>query len=134
MVRMTVTYKGELRCEAEHGPSGYRIETDAPADNHGRAERFSPTDLLGVSLASCMATTMSIKGRPHGWRLEGMKVQVEKYMSSEGPRRMVRLPVTLIMPSDFPAGDRALAEEIAATCPARISLHPAIEVPVTFIW
>ena len=134
MVKMQIEYIGDLRCKAVHGPSGSMVETDAPADNQGKAERFSPTDLCGVSLATCMATTLAIKGKPKGWRLESMKVEVQKQMSSEGSRRIVRLPVEVWMPADFPAQDRAEAEQIARNCPALLSLHPSIDIPIVFHW
>ncbi len=134
MVKMSAEYVGGYRCTARHEPSGYVIETDAPADNHGRAERFSPTDLMGAALATCAATTLAIKGAPRGWKLEGMEVRYEKQMSSTGPRRVELLPVRIKMPANFPAADRAIAQEIADNCPAKLSLHPDIKAPITFEW
>ena len=134
MVPMSFVYRGDLRCEATHDPSSCKIETDAPADNQGKAQRFSPTDLMGVALATCAGTTLAIKGRPRGWKLDGMRMKVEKHMSAEGPRRVARLPVDIWMPSDFPVADRALAQEIADQCPARKSLHPDIDATITFHW
>ncbi len=134
MVKMSIVYEGGLRCSAVHGPSGSKIETDAPADNHGRAERFSPTDLVGAALASCIATTLGIVGLRKGWTFDGMRVEVAKEMSSSGPRRIAKLPVEIFMPAAMPAEERAEVERIADACPVRKSLHPEIEVPMKFHW
>lgn len=134
MVKMSVIYEGGLRCSAVHGPSGSKIETDAPADNHGRAERFSPTDLMGAALASCIATTLGIVALRKGWKLEGMRVDVSKEMSSSGPRRIARLPVEIHMPATMTAEERAEVERVADACPVRKSLHPEVEVPLKLHW
>lgn len=134
MVRMDVEYKGGLRCEAVHGPSGSRIETDAPADNHGRAERFSPTDLVGAALATCAATIMGILAERKGWRLEGMRIAVTKEMTAEPPRRIARLTLHIRMPLKLDAADREAAERAAATCPVIRSLHPEVRVETAFEW
>ena len=134
MVKMSVEYRGELRCEAVHGPSGSRIETDAPADNHGKAARFSPTDLIGASVVTCMATTIAINARKNGWFVEGMKMEVTKEMSSTPPRRIVRLAAQLWMPRNLPQDQREQIETIARNCPALKSLNAEIEAPVTIHW
>lgn len=134
MVIIDAEYLGEFRCHAKHGPSGVTLETDAPTDNHGRGQRFSPTDLVATALCTCIATTMAIKGEPKGWNLKGMKMSVEKEMSSDAPRRIVRLAVTLWMPPSFPVLDRAEAESIANNCPVHKSIHPDIKAPVTIRW
>lgn len=134
MVSMTITYEGGLRCSAVHGPSGSRIETDAPADNHGRAERFSPTDLVGTALASCIATTLGIVALRKGWQLEGLRVEVKKEMTTSGPRRIARLPVEVHMPVAMPAESRDEVLRIAQTCPVHKSLHPDIEAPIVLHW
>jgi uncharacterized OsmC-like protein len=134
MVSMTIRYDGELRCSARHGPSGSEIETDAPVDNHGRAERFSPTDLMGVSLATCAATVLGILASRRGWDLRGMRIDVQKEMSATPPRCVVRLPVQITLPCTLPAEDRALLEETARGCPVARSIHPSIEAPMTFHW
>lgn len=92
MVQMKIEYTGDLRCRATHGPSGSQIETDAPADNHGKAERFSPTDLVGAALASCIATTLGIVALRKGWNLRGMRVEVEKDMTTSPPRKSPASP------------------------------------------
>ena len=132
MVRMTVEYQGGLRCGATHGPSGSQLETDAPADNHGRAERFSPTDLVGAALASCMATIMGILARRKGIALEGMRIAVEKTMSATPPRRIAKLSVNIHVPLPPDHPERITLERGALTCPVHQSLHPEIDAPVTF--
>ena len=134
MVKMSVVYEGGMRCSAVHGPSKSNLETDAPADNHGKAERFSPTDLVGAALATCIATTLGILGRGKDWKLEGMRLDVVKEMSSSGPRRIARLAVEIWMPHALGEADRAEIERIAHSCPVHRSLNPEIEAPVIFHW
>src|SRR5438046_8465196 len=98
MVKVDVTYTGELHCDAEHGPSQSRISTDAPTDNKGKGEAFSPTDLVATALATCMSTTMGIKAQELGINLGGMTVSVQKEMSKDAARRMVRLPADVDIP------------------------------------
>jgi putative redox protein len=133
MVSIGIEYKGGLRCEAVHGPSGSRIETDAPADNHGRAERFSPTDLVATALGTCMATIVGILAQEQGWDLRGMRVEVEKEMGGP-PRRIVRLAVRIHMPIALAPVDRERAEGITRACPVAKSLHPDIDADIRFIW
>ena len=134
MVEMKITYDGGLRCSAVHGPSGTRIETDAPRDNCGKGERFSPTDLVGAALAACFATTLGIVAQRKGWPLEGMQVSVVKQMTAEGPRRIASLPVEIRMPAGFPVDARAEAERILHSCPVHRSLHPDVAMPVVIRW
>ena len=138
MVRIDIDYEGDLHSRARHGPSGRVLETDAPVDNHGRGESFSPTDLLATGLGTCMATTMDIVAKKNGWDLTGMHVSVEKIMSREPPRRVARLETTLTLSepraSLLDAGARAELEHTAHTCPVRLSLASGVDVPVTFVW
>lgn len=138
MVDIYVHYQGELRCASRHGPSASQLTTDAPVDNHGRGEAFSPTDLVATALGTCMLTTMGIRGQKQGWDLTGIDLHVQKQMSSDAPRRIVRLPVTMTIPpavsAKLDAEARAALEHTAHNCPVRISLHPSIDVPVTFNW
>ncbi|MDB6137414.1 MAG: OsmC family protein [Verrucomicrobiaceae bacterium] len=134
MIEINVTYEGQLRTRAVHGPSKCELITDAPVDNHGKGEAFSPTDLVATALASCMATVMGIVAERKGIDLAGMKVRVEKHMSVDSPRRIVGLPVTIEMPLPADHGDRALLEATAMACPVHQSLHPYIEKPVAFNW
>lgn len=140
VVEIDVAYLGELRCSATHGPSGMRLETDAPLDNKGRGEAFSPTDLLATALGTCMLTTMGIRAQERGWSLEGTRLSVEKHMTQALPRRIAKLDVRIELPGGVPgiaqlsAADRAFLEHTAHHCPVRISILEAIEVPVHFDW
>ena len=131
----TVIYVGELRTVATHLQSGTDIETDAPVDNQGKGERFSPTDLVATSLAACMATTMAIKTKDLALNLEGMKISVLKIMKAD-PRRVGGIDVTFEWPPSFQADEKQklILERIAHTCPVMYSLHPDIEVKVEFNW
>ncbi|HVY12882.1 MAG TPA: OsmC family protein [Alphaproteobacteria bacterium] len=130
MVKIALEYTGGLHCVATHGPSGRKLETDAPVDNQGRGESFSPTDLVATGLGSCMATLMGIWANRHGVDLTGMRVEVIKEMSKDTPRRIARLATEIWVPV---AKNEAL-ERAALTCPVHHSLHPDIEKPVTFHW
>lgn len=133
MVEIDVTYRGELRCGAVHGPSGSELVTDAPVDNRGRGESYSPTDLIATALGSCMLTIMGIRARAAGWPLEGATVRVTKHMVADPRRRISKLDVRFALP-DLSAEARAALEEAAQTCPVFESIHPGIEVPVHFGW
>ncbi len=131
---MSGEYQGELRCVLTHGPSGVTVNTDAPVDNHGRGESFSPTDLTATSLGACMATIMGIKARDLGVNLTGMTFQVTKTMASDTPRRICALTVNFTIPNPCPEADRIRLERAAATCPVAHSLHPDIVVETHFDW
>jgi putative redox protein len=133
MVEMQIVYEGELRTRSTHGPSGSVIETDAPLDNEGRAERFSPTDLLAASLGTCILTVMGIFARRRGWQLEGARARVEKHMVTAPARRIGRLLVELDLPP-LPEDARAPLERVAHGCPVHRSLHPDVEVEIRFRW
>src|SRR5580698_5176541 len=98
MVKVFIEYQGGLHCGAKHGPSGATVETDAPVDNQGKGESFSPTDLVGTALGSCMATIMGIYARQKGIALEGMRVEVSKEMTASAPRKIARLTTEIWMP------------------------------------
>ena len=134
MVKVSITYQGRLRCQAEHGPSGVNLQTDAPVDNHGKGELFSPTDLVATALGACIATMCGLVAEDKGWDLQGLRVEVVKEMSSNAPRRIVRLAAEVWPPRALAPADRALLEQSARTCPVANSLHPAIEVPIVFHW
>ena len=104
MVEIKIDYQGELHCRAIHGPSGTVLETDAPVDNNGRGESFSPTDLVATALGVCMATVMGIVAKRKEISLEGMKVTVKKHMSTDTPRRISKLEVDIEvpLPADHP--------------------------------
>lgn len=138
MVDIYVHYEGELRCVARHGPSSSQLTTDAPVDNHGRGEGFSPTDLVATALGTCMLTVMGILARKQGWDIAGIDMHVKKQMSAELPRKIVRLIVAASVPPAVSAkldpAARAALEHAAQTCPVRLSVHEQIDVPVTFNW
>lgn len=134
MIPITITYDGDLRTSAVHGPSGATIITDAPVDNHGKGEAFSPTDLTATSLGSCMATIMGIVAARKGIDLKGMKVEVGKTMSTSPPRRIARLEVKFTMPLKADHPERALLEASARSCPVHMSLHPDVEQVVEFTY
>jgi putative redox protein len=134
MVKITTTYEGGLRCRATHGPSGTTLVTDAPVDNHGRGESFSPTDLVATALGACMMTIMGIAAERHSIDLKGMTVETTKEMTSAPPRRIasLRTTITIPLPPDHP--HRQLLEQAAHTCPVHKSIHPEIAAPIEFVW
>jgi putative redox protein len=134
MVRITTAYEGGLRCRATHGPSGTTLVTDAPVDNHGKGESFSPTDLVATALGACMMTIMGIVAERHAIDLSGMKVETTKEMTSAPPRRIasLRTTITVPLPADHP--QRQLLEQAALACPVHKSLHPDIDAPIDFVW
>ena len=134
MVEVTVRYEGNLRCSATHGPSGTVILTDAPVDNHGKGEAFSPTDLLAAALPSCMMTIMGIVAQRHGIALEGMTATTRKEMTTEGPRRIRRLVTTIRVPLPESHPHREALERAAHTCPVHKSLGAEVDMPVEFVW
>lgn len=134
MVEITATYEGNLRTIATHGPSGVQLTTDAPVDNQGKGESFSPTDLCATALISCMATIMGIKANSLGIDLTGMKLSVAKHMSKDPPRRITALPVEIHAPASVSADHRASLERACRACPVFQSLHPAIDKTLHFHW
>ncbi len=134
MVEISVRYTGDLHCAATHGPSKTEIATDAPTDNKGKGESFSPTDLVATALASCMATTVGIAAQDHGLDLKGMTVKIGKEMSKDAPRRIVALPSEVHFPLPPNTPQRALLEQVVLNCPVHKSLPPEIERPTKFFW
>jgi putative redox protein len=132
VVKIEIVYEGGLRTTARHAPSGATLSTDAPVDNEGQGERFSPTDLVAAALGTCMLTVMGIASRRKGLALEGARVRVEKHMVADPVRRIGRLGVTFEMPAGLSAGDRQLLENAARTCPVHKSLHPEVETLLSF--
>ncbi|MEP6466527.1 MAG: OsmC family protein [Parafilimonas sp.] len=130
-----IIYKGALRTEAKHLQSGTVIETDAPTDNQGKGERFSPSDLLATSLGNCMLTIMGIKARDMNISLDGTEVSIQKHMKSE-PRRVSGIDVHFKFPSSLSLDEKgkAILERAALTCPVAKSIHPGIEMKVEFGW
>jgi putative redox protein len=138
VVDIYMRYEGGLRCSASHGPSSVRLETDAPRDNQGKGESFSPTDLLATALGTCMLTTMGIAARKHGWNIDGIELHVKKEMTSQPPRRIERLTARFTVPAEvigaLDAEAKSALEHIAETCPVALSLHQTVAVDARFDW
>jgi putative redox protein len=134
MVHIRLRYEGGLSCRATHGPSGAELRTDAPVDNEGRGESFSPTDLVATALGSCMLTIMGIVARRHGWDLLGAEAVVEKSMVADPQRRIGKLEVVVRVEGDFSEKDRKLLENAALTGPVHHTLGEQVEKPVRFEW
>jgi len=134
MVALEMEYLGDLHCKAVHGPSGTTLDTDAPKDNQGRGESFSPTDLVATALGTCILTTMGILARTLGLDISGATASVIKDMATVPTRRLGRLAVTLKMPAGISAEDRVKLERAAHTCPVHKSMHPDVAMPIAFIW
>lgn len=129
-----VFYCGELRTKCIHLQSGQTIITDAPTDNNGKGEAFSPTDLTATSLATCMITVMGIKANANGWKIDGAELEVTKVMASE-PRRISEIHIKVKMPAgEFDEKSRKILENTAKTCPVALSLHPDIKQLINFEW
>ena len=131
MVKSFATYQGQLHCEVRHEPSNGVIQTDAPKDNAGRGEAFSPTDLVGAALASCILTTIAIVAERDGVNVTGATAEVEKEMSVN-PRRIARLAVLVKLPAAVEVEYRKKLEHVARTCPVHRSLHADVDAPLTF--
>lgn len=134
MVEITVNYQGELHCQAQHGPSQMFLETDAPVDNQGRGEAFSPTDLVATALGTCMATMMGIVARQKDLTLQGLRIVVKKVMSSDLPRRISQLEVEISVPLPSGHASAESLETAAMNCPVNQSLHPDVDVKVRWKW
>ena len=131
----TIIYEGDLRCTARHLQSDSIIETDAPTDNRGKGERFSPTDLVCAALATCMITTMAIRAGDTGIDLKGTTINVKKYMAAD-PRRISKIDVTVTLPETLQASEKDISflQKTGDNCPVIKSLHPDIEVNTTYHW
>ena len=133
MVKIEVVYQGDKHSQITHGPSGAILETDAPKDNNGRGESFSPTDLVAAALGSCMLTVMAISAEKDGIDIRGAKSEVIKEMAAS-PRRIAKLIVQIEMPKSVPLDAREKLEVVARTCPVAKSLAEQLEAPITFNW
>jgi uncharacterized OsmC-like protein len=131
----TVIYEGELRTVALHIASGTTIETDAPVDNQGKGERFSPSDLVATALGSCMLTIMGQKARDHKIDLKGTRIEIQKIMKAE-PRKMSGITLTFHLPENLRLTEKhiIILQRAAETCPVMLSIHPEIDVEVNFNW
>ncbi|MEM9001331.1 MAG: OsmC family protein [Bacteroidota bacterium] len=128
-----VTYQGELRTTCLHLQSGNSFTTDAPVDNNGLGQAFSPTDTVATGLASCMLTMMGIKARDLDLNLNNATAEVTKHMAAN-PRRIAKIEVRMELPASISEKDRMLLERTANTCPVHYSLHPDIEKEIVFLW
>lgn len=134
MVKIGMVYEGGLRCRLRHEPSGDVITTDAPKDNMGKGEAFSPTDLTAAALGSCMLTVMGIAAARHNIDLSGTRAEVIKEMVTQPARRIGKIQVTFQMAKGIDPAKRSLLENAAHACPVHKSLHPDVEIPVEFIY
>ena len=131
-VTLDVVYEGELECALTHGPSGDRMRTDAPVDNRGRGAHFSPTDLVGAAMGSCMLTVMGIAARDRGWDMKGATARVVKEMGTEPRRHIAKLSVDITLPAALDEMARKVLERTAHTCPVHASLGPLTQVVLGF--
>jgi putative redox protein len=134
MVEIWIDYEGQLRCDSKHMPSGTKLATDAPVDNQGRGESFSPTDLVATALGSCMATIMGITASHKNIDLGGMRIIVQKHMSPGLPRRIDRLDLEIFMPVVENHPDKKVLQSAALSCPVQHSIHPNIKVDIQWHW
>jgi len=134
MVAIQLEYQGDLHCKAVHGPSGTELSTDAPKDNQGLGESFSPTDLVATALGSCMLTVMGIMARTLKIDIAGTTATVEKEMTTTPPRMIASLNVKILVPHSVSLENRQKLERAAHTCPVHKSLHPDVRTPIEFIW
>ncbi|MBQ9470550.1 MAG: OsmC family protein [Bacteroidales bacterium] len=135
MATSTVTYTGNLRTEAKHLASGCTICTDAPTDNHGKGECFSPTDLVATALASCMLTIMGVSAQAHGFSIDGARAEVQKVMGTN-PRRIAEITIDMHIPNSqaLDARARRFIELAAKECPVGYTLHPDTQKTINFIY
>jgi len=135
-VEIDIVYEGDLICRATHGPSGDTLRTDAPVDNGGKGSAFSPTDLVTTALGTCLLTLMGLVAKQHNWDLSGTSVQVTKEMTSVPPRRISSMTATITLPPGrtFSESERAMLQRAAKTCPVAQSLHPEVNLLMTFVY
>lgn len=132
MATSKITYTGDLRTNSVHLKSGVEIITDAPVDNQGKGEAFSPTDLLATSLGNCMLTIVGIAARTHGFSIDGTTAEITKIMG-ENPRRVTEILINLQFPANnYSEKEKEIIERSARTCPVAFSLHPDIKQEITF--
>ena len=132
MTTINSRYDGALRCHSSNGPSGCDLETDAPTDNQGKGERFSPTDLVATALSTCILTILGIVAERHGWPLLGASARIKKTMTPEAPRRIALLEVWISLPAGLSEQQRAVLKRAGETCPVKLSLEGA--VPMRLHW
>ncbi len=131
-VKIEIEYEGNLHCKAVHGPSGAVLRTDAPTDHAGKGESFSPTDLCATALGTCYLTVMGISAKKDGVNIDGTRAHVEKYMSTEKPRRIMKVIVDIDMAKGIPLDYRGKLEHVARNCPTAKSINPEMDVDLRF--
>lgn len=131
MAGIETIYLGGLRTEATHLFSGSKLITDAPPDNQGLGEHFSPTDLVAAALGSCMVTIMGIAARTHDFNIDGAKMVITKIMTQEPPRKIAEIIIDLTFPSDYPEKVKKIIDHTVKNCPVALSLHPDVKQTVT---
>lgn len=134
MVRLNVVYEDDLHTLVTHERSGQTLHTDAPTDHLGKGSTFSPTDLLAAALASCIATVLGIHAQKKGLDFRGLKIVIDKIMSTKPPRRIVRFPINIMIPVFIPVHERDDIIKAASNCPVQNSLNPEIDVSMAFQW
>lgn len=134
MVAILIEYLGDLHCNAVHGPSGATLDTDAPKDNHGRGESFSPTDLVATALGSCILSIMGIAAKRMDVDLTGATASVQKEMATDPVRRIAQLGVKIRIPGHVSGANQKKLEKAAMSCPVHKSLHPDMRMPIEFDW
>ena len=134
MVKIEIEHPGGLHSEAVHVQSGSRLQTDAPLDNGGKGDTFSPTDLVATALGTCITTTMDLYAKQNGISIDGTKASVIKHMSSQPVRRISKLEVAVELPLPANHPHRAALENAALNCPVKKSLSAEMEIPITFCW
>lgn len=132
MTSISSSYSGQLRCTSVHAQSGSTLETDAPSDNQGKGERFSPTDLVATALNTCILTIMGIVAERHGWDLKGCTARVEKVMTTQAPRKIAQLKVSIALPPHIDEKARKILRKAAENCPVKQSLDGAVSM--SFHW
>jgi len=131
LATIETTYPGGLRTEAIHLHSGTKLVTDAPPDNQGRGESFSPTDLVATALGSCMLTVIGIATLTHDFSIDGATMAITKIMTKDPPRKIAEIVIDLTFPSDYPEKVKKIIEHTVKNCPVALSLHPDIKQTVT---
>jgi putative redox protein len=133
VVGITIDYQGDLHCRVVHGPSGTTLFTDAPADNLGKGESFSPTDLVATALGTCILTVMATKADSLGLDISGATATVDKEMAA-APRRIARLATVIHVRQTLPEDQRQTLERAALTCPVHKSMAAEVDMPIQFTW
>jgi len=134
IVTIEGSYEGDLRVRATHGPSRHSLVTDAPIDNHGKGESFSPTDLVVTAMGTCICTILGILAERHSINLSSMRFVTTKEMVAQPRRRLGRVVTTLYLPASLDDKQRALLEAAAHTCPVHESLRPEVEAIIEFVY